>query len=170
MHTCPGALIIRSLLLMALLFSVVDRSQGADPSKSTPASSANAAPAASTALTPADGQAMGMAALTWLSLLDEGKYAENFATSSESFRKGFTLKAWTENHPVMQKEFGAVVSRDLDNVNFKTRTSQSDGKETVTYTMTIKTKFAKKTGTENVRMEKESGEWKVADYAIEQKF
>lgn len=38
----------------------------------------------------------------------------------------------------MQKQFGAVVSRD-DNVEFKTRTSQSDdGKETITYTLKIK--------------------------------
>jgi ribosomal silencing factor RsfS len=31
----------------------------------------------------------------------------------------------------------------------------------------IKTKFQKKAGFENVRMEKENGEWKVADYSIE---
>lgn len=165
MRTHPAALIVRLLLFAALLsLGAMARLNAADPAKSTPASSAKPAAAE---LSPAEQQELGMAAIHWLNLLDAGKYVENFAAASKSFRKDLTAEAWAKNHASMQKQFGAVISRD-DDVEFKTRTSQSDdGKETITYTLKIKTKFEKKDGVENVSMEKESGEWKVADYSIE---
>lgn len=152
MLTHPVALIARLFLFTALLsLGAIARLNAADSAK----------------LAPAEGQALGTAAMLWLSLLDAGKYAENFAAASESFRKNLTVEDWAKNHASMKKQFGAVVSRD-DNVDLKTRTSQSDdGKETITYTVKIKTTFEKKAGVEAVRMEKESGEWKVADYSVE---
>ena len=151
MRAHPTALIVRPLLIAALLsLGAMARLNAAE-------------------LSPAEQQAIGMAAIGWLDLLDAGKYAENFAATSAAFRKDLTAEAWAKNHASMQKQFGAVVSRD-DNVKIKTATSQSkDGKETTSYTLVIKTKFEKKAGVENVKMEKESGVWKVADYDIEMK-
>ena len=155
MLTHPVVLIVRPFLLIALLLlSVMGRLHAAE----------------SAGVTREEAQLMGTAAMQWLELLDEGKYAENFAAASGSFRKDLTAASWAKNHASMEKESGKVVSRDLASVDFKTRTSQADdGKETITYTMKIKTTFEKKTGIEAVRMEKEAGEWKVADYSIETK-
>ncbi|MDQ6626324.1 MAG: DUF4019 domain-containing protein [Verrucomicrobiota bacterium] len=114
----------------------------------------------------ATGQEMVNAAVAWLRLLETGKYAESFATASQSFRKGLTAEQWATNYPTMQKEFGAVVSR-ADDVNVTRKSSVSDGaKETVTYIVKFNTTFQKKAGTEAVTMEKESNQWKVADYSI----
>jgi hypothetical protein len=127
---------------------------------------ANTAKLATAKLSPAEQLEAGTAAIRWLDLLDAGKYVENFASASKSFAKNLTGEAWATNHRLMRKEFGAAVYRD-DNVEFKTNSSRSDdGKEITTYTLEIKTKFEKKAAVENVRMEKESGEWKVAGYSI----
>ena len=117
MRTHPHALVVRSLLIAALLsLGAIARSNAAE-------------------ISPAEQQAIGMAAISWLNLLDAGKYVENLAVTSASFRKDLTAEAWKKNHASMQKQFGAVVSRD-DNVTFKTATSQSDdGKETTSYTL-----------------------------------
>ena len=127
---------------------------------------ANTAKLATAKLSPAEQLEAGTAAIRWLDLLDAGKYSENFSSASKSFGKDLTGEAWATNHGLMRKEFGAAVYRD-DNVEFKTNASRSDdGKEITTYTLEIKTKFEKKAAIENVRMEKESGEWKVAGYSI----
>ena len=118
---------------------------------------------------PEDQQALGNAALKWLTLLDAGNYAETFATASESFRKGLTLEEWKKNHAAMQKQFGPIKDRN-GNASISTTTTQSeDGKETVSYALKINTTFAKATGVETITMTKESGAWKVADYSIETK-
>ncbi|MDQ6624302.1 MAG: DUF4019 domain-containing protein [Verrucomicrobiota bacterium] len=143
---------ITRLFLFAALFSLgpVARIKAADSPK----------------LAPADGEALGAAAVRWLETLDAGKYAENFAAASATFRKDLTAESWARNHASMKQQFGAVVSRD-DDVSLKTKTTQTDGQDVVTYTLQIKTQFEKKTGLEKLTMEKDSGEWKVADYSIE---
>lgn len=109
---------------------------------------------------------LASAAVDWVLSLDEGKYAETFAAASESFRKGSSVQKWKEGHAFMQKNFGPVVSRD-PNFDLKRTWREEDGKDTVTYILKIRTKFEKKSGIENVKVEKESGKWKVADYTIE---
>jgi hypothetical protein len=116
-----------------------------------------------------DQQALMTAAVTWLRLLDAGKYPETLATASPSFAKDLTAAAWAKNHALMKKQFGPVTARD-DNAHITTRRSQSeDGKETVAFILKIQTTFAKAKGVEQIGMTKESGIWKVSDYSIETK-
>jgi hypothetical protein len=115
-----------------------------------------------------EGQQLVKAAADWLGLLEEGKYAESFAAAAKSFRKDLSVEKWSKGHSGMLKEFGAVVSRD-EHTEVKVNARDEDGKVTISYTIKIKTEFEKKNGYENVKMEKESGEWKVADYTIETK-
>lgn len=135
-----------------LLAGAMPRSNAADPPK----------------LSAEEIQQLSGAAADWLGLLNEGKYAESFAAAAKSFRKDLSVEKWSKSHSGMLKEFGAVVSRD-NHAEVKVNTRDEDGKITTSYTINIKTEFEKKNGYENVKIEKESGEWKVADYTIETK-
>jgi hypothetical protein len=121
-------------------------------------------------LTAQDQQDIIAAASRWLGLLDGGDYRASFAATAEEFRKkAVTREQWGTTLSSMKKQFGAVVSRD-DNVKLVTKTSDSDGGEhKVTYALKIQTTFVKATGTEELSLVKEAGEWKVADYSVETK-
>ncbi|MEY2505453.1 MAG: hypothetical protein QOG27_1733 [Verrucomicrobiota bacterium] len=101
----------------------------------------------------------------WLQLVDKGKYAESFAAASELFRQNSSVEQWTAKHSKML-EAGPVVSRGkiasfvpMQKPNHETLPSS--------YSVTFKTKFKKKSGSEWVQIVKENGEWKVATYSID---
>lgn len=110
-----------------------------------------------------DKDAKIVAAMKWLQLVDAGDYRASFAAASEEFQNDFgAANMWEITLSAMRNSSGAVVSRD-DKMTLNTTYSGRD-KPKVSYQLDIKTKFAKKTTTEEVTLVKEAGEWKVAKY------
>jgi hypothetical protein len=101
----------------------------------------------------------------WLTQIDKAKYAESFATASESFRKGLSVEKSQTNHAKMLADIGPVVSRGKID-SFTTKEKPSSETLPSTYQVIFKTKFKKKSAREFLEIVKENREWKVANYLI----
>lgn len=60
------------------------------------------------------------AALTWLALVDGGKYAESWADASSAFKKAVTAEQWTEAVVKARSEFGPFGSRAINSRQYST--------------------------------------------------
>jgi len=60
------------------------------------------------------------AAKEWLSLVDQGKYAESWETAAAYFKNAVSEKQWLQSMKGARQPLGKLVSRELRNATFTT--------------------------------------------------
>jgi Protein of unknown function (DUF4019) len=121
-----------------------------------PSFAADAAPAKSSTVTAAI-PAPDDRARQWLTLVDDGNYAQSWKDSGTAFhaRKSDT---WATQAAAMRAPLGAVANRDLKNVDLS---------HPQTAVVRYDTSFAHRSGAvETVKLVFEKGAWAVTDYSL----
>ncbi len=105
-------------------------------------------------------------ARTWLSLIDNGRYAESWQEASTYFRGAVSREHWETSLAGVRAPLGKLISRKVGKTKEATTLPGApDGRYVV---MTFKSSFEqKKTATETVTfMREKDGAWKAAGYYI----
>lgn len=101
------------------------------------------------------------AALTWLALVDGGKYAESWAEASTMLKKQVTVEQWTDLTTKGRSSFGAVSSRTINSRKFSTSLPGAPPGEYVI--LTFDGHFEKRNAVETVVMVRDGDDgWRVA--------
>jgi len=111
-------------------------------------------------------EAAAAAASAWLSLVDEGKYAESWAASAELFQNAVPKGQWAEQLEGARRPLGEVTKRELKSRAFKpSLPGAPDGEYVV---LQYVTSFSnKKAAVETVTpMLERDGKWRVSGYYI----
>jgi hypothetical protein len=106
------------------------------------------------------------AARAWLSLVDQGKYAESWAAAAELFQNAVPKGQWAEQLAGARKPLGKVVRREVRTRAFKpSLPGAPDGQYVV---IQFATSFSnKKAAIETVTpMLERDGKWRVSGYYI----
>ena len=107
-----------------------------------------------------------VAAEKWLTMVDEGKYAESWKEAAEYFKAAVKQEQWKQLLQAGRKPLGKLVSRKAKSVNYKiSLPGAPDGEYVV---IQFKTSFEnKKIGIETVTpMMDKDGKWRVSGYYI----
>jgi hypothetical protein len=110
--------------------------------------------------------AAAAAATEWLSLVDEGKYAESWAAAAELFQNAVPKGQWAEQLEGARKPLGKVTRRELRSRAFKpSMPGAPDGQYVV---IQYVTSFSnKKLALETVTpMLERDGKWRVSGYYV----
>ncbi|HKD17160.1 MAG TPA: DUF4019 domain-containing protein [Thermoanaerobaculia bacterium] len=105
------------------------------------------------------------AALSWLGLVDQGKYSESWDAAAEVFRGSVTKAQWESALGEARKPLGHLVSRNLKSAKFRKETGAHAGEYVV---LEFDTSFEHRPSSiETVTpMKQKDGTWKVAGYFI----
>lgn len=110
-----------------------------------------------------DADVQKRAAVEWMMLVDDGKYAESWKAAAKKLQGGTARVAWESRMNTSRKPLGKVVSRAWGSPQ---PGPQAQGSDTVI--LEAKTSFEKKPDTvESLTLILDAGgTWKVADYSI----
>jgi hypothetical protein len=106
------------------------------------------------------------AAQTWLSLVDQGNYADSWDNAAEYFKNAVTKEQWQQSLNAVRKPLGKMVSRKVKSSKFtKTLPGAPDGEYVV---IQFATSFEnKKAAVETITpMREKDGKWRVSGYYI----
>ncbi len=106
------------------------------------------------------------AALSWLALVDTGKYAESWKEASSSFRKAVPEERWTTGVRGVRSPLGAVLHRELRNATYSTHLPGApDGQYVVSQ---YQTRFENKADAiETVVAQQDTdGSWRISGYYV----
>jgi len=115
---------------------------------------------------PADEKAAQAAALSWLALVDGGRYGESWDAASSLFKTQVAKAQFEQSLKGVRDSLGAVKSRTLSSAKYMTSLPGApDGKYVV---IQYKTSFAKKaSAVETITpMLDKDGKWRVSGYYI----
>lgn len=102
-------------------------------------------------------------AIEWLALLDAGKFAESRAGAGNALRNRHSEQLWELGVKLRLHNHGAVLTRRLTNVNSTGAVGKMGPGDF--QVLVFKSDFAKSKGViEQVVMQRERGQWRVADY------
>lgn len=106
------------------------------------------------------------AAEKWISLIDEGKYAESWKESAEYFKNALKLEQWEQTVQAVRRPLGKLVSRKVKSTAYKTALPGAPDGEYVV--IEFETVFEhKKAAVETVTpMMDKDGKWRVSGYFI----
>jgi len=107
-----------------------------------------------------------IAAISWLKLVDEGKYKESWDNSAELFRNSITKEQWKNTLNGLLPNLGTVVQREFISAKFKSALPGApDGKYVI---ISYKTEFKNKNNSiETVTpMLDKDNIWRVSGYFI----
>lgn len=106
------------------------------------------------------------AAKKWLSLVDEGKYAESWKETAEYFRNAVTQAQWEQSLQAVRKPLGKLVSRKVKTLSYRTSLPGAPDGEYVV--IRFESSFEnKKSAVETVTpMLDKDGNWRVSGYYI----
>jgi hypothetical protein len=106
------------------------------------------------------------AAKAWLSLIDEGKYAEIWNEAAEIFKNALSEEKWISTIKNLMSNFGKALSREIISSNF--RSSLPNAPEGKYVLIQFKTNFEKKkNAVETITpMQDSDGKWRVSGYFI----
>jgi len=105
------------------------------------------------------------AALSWLALMDAGKYAEGWDAGAEAFRASVTKERWQSMAEEARKPLGNLGSRNLKSAKPRKDTGAHAGEYVI---LEFDTSFEHRPSSiETVTpMKEKDGTWKVAGYFI----
>jgi ribosomal protein S17E len=103
---------------------------------------------------------------TWLSLIDEGKYADSWNEAAGYFKGAVKQKQWQEMLKAVRKPLGKVISREVKSKSYHTSLPGAPDGEYVV--IQFETSFEnKKSAIETVTpMKDKDGKWRVSGYFI----
>jgi hypothetical protein len=106
------------------------------------------------------------AAERWLTLIDEGKYAESWNDAAGYFKAAIKQDQWEQSLQAVRKPLGALVSRKLMSKAYQTSLPGAPDGEYVV--IQFQTSFQnKKSAIETVTpMRDKDGKWRVSGYFI----
>jgi hypothetical protein len=105
-------------------------------------------------------------AKAWLTLIDEGKYADSWNNSAEIFKSAVKKEQWVQSIQAVRKPLGNLISRETKNATYKTSLPGApDGQYVV---IQFQSSFEnKKSAIETVTpMLDKDGNWRVSGYYI----
>ena len=105
-------------------------------------------------------------ALSWLTLVDEGKYGESWKLASSAFKRGVDEAGWAKAAASARDPFGKLISRQPKHIEHATTLPGApDGDY---FVMKFETSFErKKAAIETVIAMKDiDGSWRVAGYFV----
>ena len=107
-----------------------------------------------------------VAAEKWVSLVDQGKYAESWNEAAEYFRNAVKPEQWEQAVQGVRKPLGKLVSRKVMRTTYKTALPGAPDGEY--FLIEFETSFDnKKTAIETVTpMMDKDGKWRVSGYYI----
>jgi serine/threonine protein kinase len=105
-------------------------------------------------------------ALTWLQLVDEGRYAQSWHRSASAFRKAITEDQWTKQIESVRTSLGSMVARHLKSTEYITTLRGTPGGPHIV--MQFQSRFAQKEpAVETVTFTREpDGVWRASGYFI----
>jgi hypothetical protein len=103
---------------------------------------------------------------TWLSLVDEGKYADSWNEAAGYFKGAVKQEQWEEMLKAVRKPLGKVISREVKSKSYHTSLPGAPDGEYVV--IQFDTSFEiKKSAIETVTpMKDKDGKWRVSGYFI----
>jgi hypothetical protein len=106
------------------------------------------------------------AAREWLSMVDEGKYAESWKKTAEYFRNSVKQEKWEQSIQTVRKPLGKLVSRQVKSQSYKTSMPGAPDGEYVV--IQFEASFeSKKSAIETVTpMLDKDGNWRVSGYYV----
>lgn len=107
-----------------------------------------------------------VSAMSWITLVDEGKYRESWQEASSFFKKSVTEEKWVEAAKGVRAPLGGVVTRRLSSSKFHTSLpGVPDGQYVV---ITLSSSFDnKKKAVETITpMLDKDGVWRISGYFI----
>jgi hypothetical protein len=113
-----------------------------------------------------DSQAQA-ADLSWLAMVDQGKYAQSWETASDSFQSAMKEKDWQRALDRARTPLGKVLNRKLSTSKYSTSLPGApDGQYVVTL---FHTQFEHKTSAQETVVTKrgQDGSWRVTGYFIQ---
>lgn len=102
----------------------------------------------------------------WLTMVDQGKYAESWQETADYFKAAIKQGQWDQSLQAVRKPLGKLVSRTLKSTAYKTALPGApDGQYVI---IEFETAFEnKKSATETVTpMMSKDGKWRVSGYYI----
>ena len=94
----------------------------------------------------------------WLTLIDDGDYAQGWAEAGSGLKAHNSAAAWAKQEAAEREPLGAVASRDLKDVNLS---------HPQTAVVRYDSSFAHRTGAvETVTLAFEKGGWSVTGYSV----
>jgi hypothetical protein len=105
------------------------------------------------------------AAIAWITLVDEGKYAESYDQGSGLMQKAMPQEQWVKTLEGIRPAFGKAVKREVRSSQYATSLPGAPDGEYVV--MVFNTEFEKKKDAqETCTAMKEGDAWKVSGYFI----
>jgi Protein of unknown function (DUF4019) len=103
---------------------------------------------------------------TWLSLVDEGEYADSWNEAASYFKGAVKQEQWQETLKAVRKPLGKVISREVKSKSYHTSLPGAPDGEYVV--IQFETSFEnKKSAIETVTpMKDKDGKWRVSGYFI----
>ena len=102
----------------------------------------------------------------WLSIVEEGKYAESWKESAEYFKNSVTQKQWEQSLQAVRKPLGKVVSRKVKSKTYMTSLPGAPDGEYVVIQFDTSFENKKKTVKTFTPMMDKDGHWRVSGYFI----
>jgi len=106
------------------------------------------------------------AAKKWLSMVDEGKYAESWKEAAEYFKNSVKQKQWEQSLQAVRKPLGKVVSRKVKSKTYMTSLPGAPDGEYVVIQFDTSFENKKKTVETVTPMMDKDGKWRVSGYYI----
>ena len=106
------------------------------------------------------------AAKKWLSMVDEGKYAESWKEAAEYFKNSVKQKQWEQSLQAVRKSLGKVVSRKVKSKPYMTSLPGAPDGEYVVIQFDMSFENKKKTVETVTPMMDKDGKWRVSGYYI----
>ncbi len=106
------------------------------------------------------------AAAEWLSLLDDGEYADSWSEASEHLKKGVDVKEWEMKMEAISSRLGKIDERGVKSAAYQTSLPGApDGKYVV---IQYHTSFEKRSGAlETITLvQDQDKKWRVGDYTV----
>jgi len=105
-------------------------------------------------------------ALTWLAMVDEGKYLESWRDSSEFFKNVIKKEHWEKSMLTIRKPLGKLLSRQLKSKNYRTSLPGAPDGEYVVIQFDSSFENKKKAVETITPMMDKDGKWRVSGYYI----
>jgi hypothetical protein len=106
------------------------------------------------------------AAVQWLDLIDNGRYAESWELTAELFKKAVEKETWEKQLNAVREPLGKLISREIIKKEYMTSAPGAPDGEYVLIQYSTNFENKKKAIETVTPMKDKDGEWRVSGYYI----